>query len=107
MISNLLTTVGKNVQISIEPKEGVSIEPEELGFPFTRTPTGGLIVHTGTIHNGQNRSSLVRVTVPPGSGSGPASNWINAKITYEVPGRQIRETVATVLVGDNTASIKV
>ena len=107
MVSNLLTTVGKNVQISIEPKAGVSIEPEELGFPVTRTPTGGLIVHTGTIHYGQNRSSLVRLTVPAGSGSGPASNWIDAKITYELPGRQIRETVATVRAGDNSASIKV
>ena len=105
--SNLLTTVGKNVQITIEPKEGVSIEPEELGFPVTRTATGGLVINSGTIHFGQNRSCLVRLTVPPGSGSGPASNWINAKISYELPGRQIRETTATVRSGDNTATIKV
>jgi len=105
-VSNLLTTVGKNVQITIEPKEGVSIEPEEIGFPVTRTPTGGLIIQSGTIHYGQNRSCLVRLTVPPGSGSGPASNWINAKITYELPGRQVRETNATVRSGDYTATIK-
>ncbi len=106
MISNLLTTVGKNVQITVEPKDGVSIELEDIGFPVTRTPTGGLVIHSGTIHFGQNRSSLVRITVPPGS-SGPASAWIDAKITYELPGRQTRESVATVRAGDYSATIKV
>ena len=87
---------------------GVSIEPGEVGFPIQRTDTGGFVIQSGTIHYGQNRSFLVRVTAPPGS-SGPLSSMISAKISYEIPGpgRQRCETVARERTGDLSATIKV
>ena len=95
------------MQITIEPlTSGVSIEASEVGFPVTRTPSGGFVISGGTIHYGQNRSFLVRVTLPPGS-SGNISNFVSAKISYKLPGGQSAELQALERSGDMSVSIKV
>ncbi len=97
------------MSITIEPTVGgVSIEAGEVGFPTQRTATGGFVIQTGTLHFGQNRSSLVRITLPPGS-TGPLSSFISAKISYEIPGpgRQRAEVTARERIGDMSTTIKV
>ena len=65
--SNLLVTMAKNAEISLEPADGVKLLPGGIpgGIPVTDASWGAQL-GVGSLQYGQRRSFVARMSVPPG-----------------------------------------
>jgi len=93
-VSNLLTTVAKNVIVEVTPKPGVTLDMSQIGFKHT-VEGGTYKIQFGTLHFGQSRTLVLKA-----SNGGSMTEPVTARLVYELAGfRGQTAQIATVVSG--------
>lgn len=78
---NLLSTMAKNVHLSIEPLNGAKIEDNGvIGRYITNKTSWGAAVELSSLQYGQSRDVVVRMSIPDNQSSQP---FLSATVKYE------------------------